>query len=515
MKKHQVLLFALVILILFISSWVFPACTTSKTEAFVPTYGLDVNPTGSPIGGGAGYSDIYHSGDPRITTTVMTYSSLESSLSGAHPGTVIFIPGSTTITITGELHVPAGVTVASDRGYEGSTGANLIYPNPPDNDWNNGAIFQLNGRFARITGLKLTGPNTSPSSDYTTYNTYGIFSDNYYDEVDNCELSGFGGGGVVSRGPAAGKGYGETESLAYVHHNYIHDDHSFGLGYGVVVSSESSMVAEANIFDRNRLAIVSDGLPRETYEFRYNLVKAASSSNSASNPYQTDSHSGWQDSRGAYRNMKYQLIHHNQLDGMNWSFGEKGVSVQGTYICNNRLNASQDAWKPADYFSPGVANAQPVGQLYSFGNIYMQNNYVRGLMDMPADTLYTGGSNYWNNNSLVLEFGAISGAADMADLQLDPIMYWIRNYTVKPGQTLSFHVNSVSPLNTTQIYSVSGLPPNATFLPVSQSFSWTPSEAYAGWYVPLTFTSTDPGGNTSTRSTWVHVTDTRKEPGSL
>ncbi|MDA0746282.1 MAG: hypothetical protein O2954_07170, partial [bacterium] len=50
------------------------------------TFGAEGNPTGNPIGGGKGYSDILEGGD----VTVRTYEELRAALEEAGTGQVIF-----------------------------------------------------------------------------------------------------------------------------------------------------------------------------------------------------------------------------------------------------------------------------------------------------------------------------------------------------------------------------------------------------------------------------------------
>ena len=81
----------------------------------------------NPIGGGANYSDIYTTGD-YVVTNLADFKSY--MVGGAHPaasGKVVFVPSGTTLDFTGSnpVTIPAGVTVASDRGYNGNTGAVL------------------------------------------------------------------------------------------------------------------------------------------------------------------------------------------------------------------------------------------------------------------------------------------------------------------------------------------------------------------------------------------------------
>ena len=88
------------------------------------TYGADVNPTGNPIGGGAGYSAILTSYDVYVTTK----EELLDGLARAAPGRVIYVADTVEVDLTGHIGIEiwGGVTLASGRGRDGSEGA-LIY----------------------------------------------------------------------------------------------------------------------------------------------------------------------------------------------------------------------------------------------------------------------------------------------------------------------------------------------------------------------------------------------------
>jgi len=81
-----------------------------------------------PIGGGEGYVSIVTSGD----YTVQDLDSLLEALSKAKPGEVVFIPGGAESDLTARIYIEElvlkvgeGVTLASDRGHNGSQGALL------------------------------------------------------------------------------------------------------------------------------------------------------------------------------------------------------------------------------------------------------------------------------------------------------------------------------------------------------------------------------------------------------
>src|SRR3972149_6705845 len=79
-----------------------------------------------PIGGGEGYRNIVSGGD----FTAKDLESLVEALSKAKQGQVVFIPGETEVDLTTHIYIaqlvleiPAGVTLAGDRGRGGCQGA--------------------------------------------------------------------------------------------------------------------------------------------------------------------------------------------------------------------------------------------------------------------------------------------------------------------------------------------------------------------------------------------------------
>ena len=82
------------------------------------TFGAEPNPTGNPIGGGAGYTRIIAESDTRVKYVVSTKDQLLTALKSAKSGEVIFVKGNANIDLTGTygITIPEGVTLASNRG---------------------------------------------------------------------------------------------------------------------------------------------------------------------------------------------------------------------------------------------------------------------------------------------------------------------------------------------------------------------------------------------------------------
>ena len=91
-----------------------------------------------PIGGGPGYARALADGDH----VARTLDELIAALASARAGEVVFLPGDALIDCTARvlvdglvLELPGGVTLASDRGRDGSPGALLFSDAALKNFW--------------------------------------------------------------------------------------------------------------------------------------------------------------------------------------------------------------------------------------------------------------------------------------------------------------------------------------------------------------------------------------------
>jgi hypothetical protein len=341
------------------------------------------NPTGSPIGGGAGYSKIVTSGNYSVTTKA----ALLSALSSAQSGQTIFIPSGVTIDMNGSSFtgVKAGITIASNRGQNGAKGA-LIKMTTPGDSWET-PIFDVKGNNVRFTGLQLEGEmypqdygNNSeyyPGSISEGHYLVGIRSMKEYNgaagsgysglEIDNCELRGFAWAAIMTY----------QASNVFVHHNYIHNNEARGEGYGFNLYGGQALL-EANIFDYNRHDITGGGYAGEQYEARYNIVLGNGDAIGAAH---YDVH---QDEKGgSFAGEKY-LIHHNTFK---YGIGVHGNTVSsihtrhaatiGTYIDHNLFEAV------ATVLPGGV----PIYQTNSTLRMFATNNKWMGTLYPTNSTI--------------------------------------------------------------------------------------------------------------------------------
>jgi hypothetical protein len=197
--------------------------------------------------------------------TVRTADGLETALADAGPGSVLWVPGDETLDVTGlsSLGPAAGVTVASDRGLDGSDGALLRVRHPGEPDERPRPLLDLREEGARVTGLRFEAPETDFADHVWWKEGSAVRVDADGVEVDCSAFRGWGHAGVeVGReGPVA---------RTHVHHNAFVDNALRSLGYGVVVFHGDPLI-RSNYFDNNRHAVACDGYDDAAYVARDNF----------------------------------------------------------------------------------------------------------------------------------------------------------------------------------------------------------------------------------------------------
>ena len=235
-------------------------------------YGAQSLP-GLPIGGGDGYTSTVTGGNYTCSTT----DQLLTALGKAQPGEVVYIAGTAELELTERgyaeqlvIEVPAGVTLASNRGVGGSQGA-LLYSFA----FQTAPLIRVMGAGARITGLRLRGPDPLAREDHYA-RSFGPAGKGqaYYDkfpasvgiatefivEIDNCEFYGWSNAAVQFE---AGGGH-------WIHHNHIHHCARQGLGQSLDSGAAGGLI-ESNLFDHNQHAFQCDGSAQAAWELRNNV----------------------------------------------------------------------------------------------------------------------------------------------------------------------------------------------------------------------------------------------------
>lgn len=286
--------------------------------------------------------------------------SLLAALSRAQAGEVVFIPAETEIDLTARIYieglvleVPAGVTLAGNRGQAGSLGA-LLTSDALDTP----VMIRALGPDVRITGLRIRGPNKKRYMDHHSrsftrddsgdgyryhngqdprggHSYYYRFPDQRGIEtvhdalrVDNCDLSGFGHSAVSLTGGIDHQ----------IHHNFIHHCQYQGLGYGVALADAFAII-EHNRFDWNRHSIAGTGAAGSGYIARHNIELGTSLSHCF------DMHGGRDRRDGTDIAGRSIEIHHNTFRAPETPIVIRGVPQESCRVHHNwfprHLNATE------------------------------------------------------------------------------------------------------------------------------------------------------------------------------
>ncbi|HWQ20832.1 MAG TPA: right-handed parallel beta-helix repeat-containing protein, partial [Methanotrichaceae archaeon] len=308
-------------------------------------YGSWPNPTGNPIGGGVGYKKVISRSD--ASYVVGDKAGLLSALSKATSGQIIYIDDGASIDLTGSKNIliPAGVTLASGRGKDGSQGA-LLYITTPGGQIksDSSAIFWANGANVRVSGIRLQGPNGG--RDLTDF-ARGLWSKYPGFTVDNCEIYNFPHAGIVlANGAISSK----------INHNYIHNCQG-EIGYGIFIGGGDAVATiQGNLFDYDRHAIAAGGTPGNSYIAEYNTVLEHDGSG-----HSFDVHGGYDRRDGTNIAGTLIKIDHNTFKETYYrNIVIRGVPQKGAWIYNNWFYNSDTSrvWYQAN----------------AFGNIYFYNN---------------------------------------------------------------------------------------------------------------------------------------------
>jgi len=239
-----------------------------------PAMGAAAEPR-KPIGGGPGYEPVRTSGDWVVADRRQFLDAL-NRLSGMEPadrrGKVIYVPGDAEIDLSGQSNivVPSGVTIASDRGRQGSLGGLISYSGPT------GAATLLRVQEgARISGLRFRGDSESfaqaqqrseaeradetgrnaPKQPNTVCMSVGPGC-----EIENCELARFARGIAIDG------------NRAWLHHNRLRDISPYPIGLSVLARSA---ILEGNDIQWMWHAVAATFSPLNSYVARNNVFREA------------------------------------------------------------------------------------------------------------------------------------------------------------------------------------------------------------------------------------------------
>jgi hypothetical protein len=234
-------------------------------------YGCGTTLSGSPIGGGVGFLDLWTPDQSDVVAD--TGAQLRARLGNAHGGQVIYVADQALLTVASAADmmdpsgddkaawvVPDNVTLCGGRGRPGITPA-ILQHDGNYQDYAGGAVIR-SGAGARVAGLVLRGNRTTREKGH------------HWQGADMGDGSEFCNNEVFGFPNYAVSAWHKND--VWIHHNSIHHCQLDGSGYGVNVIAQSifntaSALIEGNIFDYCR-HVVADQSGRGSYVFRYNYL---------------------------------------------------------------------------------------------------------------------------------------------------------------------------------------------------------------------------------------------------
>jgi hypothetical protein len=213
------------------------------------------------------------------TVTATTAKELTTALDDASRGDVVYVDGDAEIDLgTTTLWIPAGVTLASDRGIDGAPGGLL---RTSEATW----PMTVVEADARVSGLRFSGPHTTFLQHDSGRLSVGLDVVGSGVEIDNCEIFGFTYAAVqcgadthvhhsrIHHNPMAGLGYAVCcrDGHPHIEYNYLNYN-----GHGVTATGTGGYTAAYNHFGPDTLGHVIDAQrPGETgIEIHHNTVEA-------------------------------------------------------------------------------------------------------------------------------------------------------------------------------------------------------------------------------------------------
>lgn len=367
---------------------------TVTTSSGIPEYGA---PTvlngyalgGSYYGGGTQYPAYTAgvAGGDYDGSTISTRSALISALEDAESPAVIYISPTADISMNEagdeNLVIPAGVTLASNRGVGGSAGGK-IWADKEGSGWNI-PLFLTGGNNVRITGLRLWGEcytedaehPAGESGNWEEYYRVGVRNTEYTGfVVDNCDLKGWAYACIYNwNTPLVGQ--------AHIHHNYIHHCWNKHEGYGVNTRGGYTLI-EGNVFDCNRHDITGEGLTGECYVCRYNYF--------TDTEFQTvgmshvDMHEN-EDLSNDTAGARMDIYNNTWAGGSSAAIHIRTEPTVGCYVHHNVIDCIPDdeGWTNDDH--------APIYQTCPCGNMYVTYNYwLDTLVTDDTDILWLQGA---------------------------------------------------------------------------------------------------------------------------
>ena len=168
-----------------------------------------------------------------------------------------------------------------------------------------------------------------------------------------------------------------------------------------------------------------------------------------------------------------------------------------------------------------VTKLNPAGTAITFSTVLgagtTGHDFGYGIAVDTSDNIYVTGrasSGFPTTaNAVQPSFGGATFNAFVMKISFDittnnpPVLNPIGNQTIDEGQLLQFIVTATDPdAGDSLTFAASNLPLGATFDPVTQEFSWTPTFAQAGIYTGISFTVIDDGTPPESASETIAIT---------
>ncbi len=221
------------------------------------TVGAVKNELGLPIGGGHGYPII----KGEYTYTVNNADQLKAAAAQAKSGDVIWIENGSKIDMTSltiaenyTMVLNEGVTLASDRGVDGSLGG-IIFTTAVRSK----PLIEAAANVT-ISGVVIQGGDPNERKYPIPSKGAGVSVVGSGFKMENCEVSGFAFASVEIL-------TGENHVIS---HNYIHHNRSLQSGYGIFVD-DASVVIDSNLFNYNRISVLGSGAKNCSMEVTNNV----------------------------------------------------------------------------------------------------------------------------------------------------------------------------------------------------------------------------------------------------
>jgi hypothetical protein len=318
------------------------------------TCGASANEVG-PIGGGPNYIQTIQP----TSSPIRTLNDLLDALTQAKSGDILYIHPRAQIDCTERIYIeelileiPEGVTLASNRGQNGSPGGMIF-----SDTFQTRPLIRTLGPNIRITGLRLRGPNPKACLEhhrrsfaegrgheyyYQFPTSDGISSEHDHLEVDNCELAGWSHAAIFLR----------NGINHHIHHNFIHHNQYNGLGYGISHDVAQSRITH-NLFNYNRHSIAGTGRSGSGYEACHNIELGHSLSHCF------DMHGGRDRKDNTTIAGSWLNVHHNTFYSPKTAIVIRGVPQKSAEIHHNWF-----------YQSPTESSVRTDGNTTMTNNVY-------------------------------------------------------------------------------------------------------------------------------------------------